>query len=72
MFIFAALGNLTYTISILLKTKSTEAFYNSLPFLIGSGGTLLFDFSIFMQSTFYKNAENEGIITDKMITLKLN
>ncbi|RKP16758.1 hypothetical protein ROZALSC1DRAFT_8545, partial [Rozella allomycis CSF55] len=62
MFIFAALGNLTYTISILLKTKSTEAFYNSLPFLIGryinlifmiSGGTLLFDFSIFMQSTFY-------------------
>ncbi|KAI8988258.1 PQ loop repeat-domain-containing protein [Mycotypha africana] len=54
LFIFAALGNLTYASSILLHPQQTTAILlEALPFLIGSVGTLIFDLSIFCQFIWY-------------------
>lgn len=58
MFIFAALGNTTYTLSVLLKSTDPEFLYQALPFLLGSSGTLLFDFTIFAQSMYYNRSNS--------------
>ncbi|KAG0149920.1 hypothetical protein CROQUDRAFT_652885 [Cronartium quercuum f. sp. fusiforme G11] len=56
LFVMAFLGNLTYVISVLLSPEMAhEPGYlaESFPYLIGSGGTLCFDFTIFVQSRLY-------------------
>ncbi|KAH6572536.1 hypothetical protein BASA61_006067 [Batrachochytrium salamandrivorans] len=53
MFIGAALGNLTYTISIIVKSTDFEFLLGSLPYLLGSGGTIFFDVIILGQYVIY-------------------
>ncbi|KAG8217880.1 hypothetical protein J3R82DRAFT_6046 [Butyriboletus roseoflavus] len=61
LFIFAFLGNFFYVLSILTSPParlpppaSTEFFRESLPYLLGSGGTFIFDITIVSQSIIYK------------------
>ncbi|KAJ7125461.1 PQ loop repeat-domain-containing protein [Mycena crocata] len=61
LFIFAFLGNTFYVASILTSEKvfqpppvSTEFLRESLPYLLGSGGTLVFDVTIVSQSLIYR------------------
>lgn len=54
LFIFAACGNLTYTASVLSHPGHTkETLLEAVPYLIGSAGTLVFDFTIFCQFLWY-------------------
>lgn len=62
LFFFAFNGNLTYVLSILLNPAGSEGnnpetrtYYllEALPYLLGSGGTLVFDLTIMFQSLFY-------------------
>ncbi|CAO3618467.1 unnamed protein product [Cunninghamella echinulata] len=54
LFVFAALGNLTYSASILLHPGQTrESLMEAIPYLIGSAGTLTFDAAIFIQFLWY-------------------
>lgn len=56
LFIFAVCGNLTYASSILTHPGQTlDSLLEALPYLIGSAGTLLFDFSIFCQFIYYRD-----------------
>ncbi|KAI8364259.1 PQ loop repeat-domain-containing protein [Choanephora cucurbitarum] len=56
LFIFAVFGNLTYASSILSHPGQTvDTLLEALPYLIGSAGTLMFDFSIFCQFLYYRN-----------------
>ncbi|RKP23254.1 hypothetical protein SYNPS1DRAFT_31030 [Syncephalis pseudoplumigaleata] len=59
MFMFAAMGNLTYVASILSRSTSIDNIMHALPFLVGSGGTLIFDLTIFTQ--FYHYSRNAKI-----------
>lgn len=62
LFIFAVGGNLTYASSILSHPGQTvDSLLEALPYLIGSAGTLMFDFSIFCQFLFYKKADKKPI-----------
>ncbi|KAF4603844.1 hypothetical protein EYR40_001017 [Pleurotus pulmonarius] len=61
LFVFAFLGNCFYVLSIMTSPKvqqpppiSTEFLKESLPYLLGSGGTLLFDVTIVSQSFIYR------------------
>ncbi|RKP14698.1 PQ loop repeat-domain-containing protein, partial [Piptocephalis cylindrospora] len=54
MFAFAALGNLTYVLSIALHIEGSEEWLNALPYIIGSAGTLSFDATIFAQFWYYR------------------
>ncbi|KIJ16758.1 hypothetical protein PAXINDRAFT_98569, partial [Paxillus involutus ATCC 200175] len=61
LFVFAFLGNFFYVLSILTSPKahlpppqSTEFFRESIPYLLGSGGTFFFDVTIVAQSFIYK------------------
>ncbi|KAK4686335.1 solute carrier family 66 (lysosomal lysine-arginine transporter), member 1, partial [Tremellales sp. Uapishka_1] len=63
LFVFAFCGNLTYVASILLNPSggadpSEAAHYllEALPYLLGSGGTLIFDLTIMIQSLIYGSA----------------
>ena len=49
MFIMAVMGNLTYGLGILLYSLDDIFLLRKLPWLIGSIGTLCFDFTIFIQ-----------------------
>ncbi|KAJ6597004.1 PQ loop repeat-domain-containing protein [Mycena vulgaris] len=53
LFIFAFLGNTFYVASIL--TSDVFILQESLPYLLGSGGTLLFDVTIVGQSMIYRS-----------------
>lgn len=59
MFLFAVMGNVTYALSIFLESTEPEFLENALPYLIGSIGTLVFDFTIFVQHLYYEGARNE-------------
>jgi hypothetical protein len=48
------MGNLTYALGILIKSRSWADILASLPFLVGSIGTVVFDFIILAQFEFYK------------------
>ncbi|KAH8116794.1 PQ loop repeat-domain-containing protein [Phellopilus nigrolimitatus] len=61
LFIFAFLGNTFYVLSILTspmmfqpQPASTAFILESIPYLLGSGGTLLFDVTIVAQSLIYR------------------
>jgi len=56
MFYFSVLGNLTYCLSILFHSVERKFILINLPWLIGSGGTLFFDFMIFFQFYLYRNS----------------
>lgn len=55
MFFCAIMGNLTYGMGVILKDSSPTALKKSLPWLVGSLGTLSFDFFILLQFRFYSN-----------------
>lgn len=68
LFIFAVGGNLTYASSILSHPGQTvDSLLEALPYLIGSAGTLMFDFSIFCQFLFYKNTTNHKHNTEQIV-----
>ncbi|KAK7054771.1 hypothetical protein VNI00_003234 [Paramarasmius palmivorus] len=61
LFVFAFLGNTFYVASILTSPKahmplpaSREFIKESIPYLLGSGGTLMFDITIVIQSFIYR------------------
>jgi len=61
LFVFAFLGNVFYVSSILSSPKnflppplSTQFIRESIPYLLGSGGTLMFDITIIGQSFCYR------------------
>ncbi|KAA1471090.1 hypothetical protein DENSPDRAFT_871340 [Dentipellis sp. KUC8613] len=61
LFIFAFLGNFFYVLSILSSPKiylppaeASAYITESIPYLLGSGGTLMFDVTIVMQSFIYR------------------
>lgn len=60
LFMFAFLGNTLYVASILLMpvpaAEYTHYLLRSLPYLLGSGGTLLFDLTIMLQAWLYGSA----------------
>ncbi|KAI7899549.1 PQ loop repeat-domain-containing protein, partial [Cokeromyces recurvatus] len=54
LFLFAAMGNMTYVLSILINPHATRStMLEAVPYLLGSAGTLLFDCTIFIQYAFY-------------------
>ena len=59
MFICAVMGNSTYALSLLLSDEAMmgghEFWIASLPYLLGSAGTLIFDALIFAQSAMYRD-----------------
>ena len=56
LFVFAFLGNTFYVLSILTSPSMSEDFLlESTPYLLGSGGTLLFDVTIVIQSFLYRS-----------------
>ncbi|KAI9591795.1 PQ loop repeat-domain-containing protein [Syncephalis fuscata] len=54
MFIYCVLGNITYCASIFFYSLDYTYLLINLPWLIGSGGTLFFDFVIFWQFYHYQ------------------
>jgi len=61
MFCFSVLGNATYCLSILFHSIEPEFILIHLPWLLGSGGTLLFDFMIFSQFYIYRDNKNGAL-----------
>lgn len=62
MFIMAVLGNLFYGFGVLMESVEVVFIINHLPWLLGSIGTLVFDFTIIMQYLAYgtpKDQRNE-------------
>ncbi|KAN0063342.1 hypothetical protein ACQY0O_004508 [Thecaphora frezii] len=64
LFVAAFLGNLTYSISILASPEAVgearrEYLQECIPFLLGSGGTLVFDFVIVVQWMAWRGGEGE-------------
>ena len=49
MFFCAVMGNLTYAGGILIRARNEAAVIKALPYLVGSIGTLCFDFTILLQ-----------------------
>lgn len=64
MFFWAAMGNLTYTLSILnsadaVNPETSRKFLReAVPYVLGSSGTLMFDVSIFVQWLYYTGRLN--------------
>eukprot|EP00042_Codosiga_hollandica_P036246 m.274586 g.274586 ORF g.274586 m.274586 type:complete len:297 (+) comp54835_c1_seq6:54-944(+) len=55
MFVMAVLGNSLYTLSIFFQSHEKGFLISNLPWLLGSAGTLCFDFTIFGQFLLYRN-----------------
>ncbi|KAI9013875.1 PQ loop repeat-domain-containing protein [Phycomyces nitens] len=54
LFFFAAMGNLTYSLSIFANPHATRyTMLEAVPYLLGSAGTLVFDGTIFLQYMLY-------------------
>ncbi|KAJ3038666.1 hypothetical protein HDV00_000414 [Rhizophlyctis rosea] len=72
MFAFSVMGNVTYCLSIFFESLDAEWLVKNIPWLIGSGGTLLLDFIILGQFYVYrgqspttrveKDAENGEVV----------
>ncbi|CAG8661769.1 27559_t:CDS:2 [Dentiscutata erythropus] len=61
MFIFAALGNLTYTLYIFTNpeaTKNPSSLREAVPYILGSVGTLSFDTVVFLQWLMWRDPEH--------------
>ena len=46
MFILAVMGNVTYSLGVFLYSVETDFLIAKLPWLVGSVGTLCFDFTV--------------------------
>lgn len=75
LFVFAFLGNTFYVASILFSPKtflpppeSTAFLRESIPYLLGSAGTLMFDVTIVMQSFIYRPRSRRHILTHSRLT----
>ncbi|CAH1766388.1 17882_t:CDS:2 [Entrophospora sp. SA101] len=55
MFFFSVMGNVFYCLSIFLYSTDYDYLLENLPWIVGSGGTLGFDFIIFAQFYLYRN-----------------
>lgn len=61
MFIFSVVGNITYCVSIILESTDPTYLLINYPWLLGSGGTLFFDFTIFFQFYMYRKSHTQHI-----------
>lgn len=60
LFFFAAMGNLTYVLSIFTNPHATRAtMLEAVPYIIGSAGTLMFDATIFGQYALFSRNNNK-------------
>ncbi|KAG0252340.1 hypothetical protein DFQ27_008143 [Actinomortierella ambigua] len=59
MFMFSVFGNVFYVASIFLYSVEYDYVITNMPWWLGSGGTLVFDFTIFFQ--FYKYRHNHPL-----------
>ncbi|CAO3666566.1 hypothetical protein G6F70_005806 [Rhizopus microsporus] len=67
LFFFAAMGNLTYVLSIFTNPHKTRAtMLEAVPYIIGSAGTLMFDATIFCQYALFNqsNKRNQSLEID--------
>ncbi|KAG0019053.1 hypothetical protein BGZ81_009952 [Podila clonocystis] len=55
MFVFSVFGNVLYVASIFLYSLEKDYLIKNLPWWLGSGGTLVFDFTIFFQFYIYRH-----------------
>ena len=63
LFFFAAMGNLTYVLSIFTNPHATRAtMLEAVPYIIGSAGTLIFDGTIFAQYALYTNGNRHQAV----------
>eukprot|EP00056_Hartaetosiga_gracilis_P004744 m.77860 g.77860 ORF g.77860 m.77860 type:complete len:301 (+) comp11931_c0_seq4:128-1030(+) len=69
MFLMAILGNCAYAMGVLMQSVETDFIIDHLPWLLGSVGTLFFDFTIFFQFLYY-GAEHKQ--TDEEARLSKN
>ncbi|RUS13320.1 PQ loop repeat-domain-containing protein [Endogone sp. FLAS-F59071] len=61
LFIFAASGNLTYTMSIFTNPNlNPQTMKAALPYILGSAGTLMFDVTIYIQWWYYTSLYKHG------------
>ncbi|KAF9923393.1 hypothetical protein FBU30_006549 [Linnemannia zychae] len=71
MFFWAAMGNLTYTLSILNSAQAVDPetgrdfLLKSVPYVLGSSGTLMFDVSIFIQWLYYTVDEEDPDVIEE-------
>lgn len=66
-FIFSVFGNLTYAASILIYSQDMEYLVANIPWLLGSLGTLAFDFMILGQFLIYRHVQEEPEIEQSLI-----
>ncbi|KAF9926739.1 hypothetical protein FBU30_003733 [Linnemannia zychae] len=55
MFMFSVFGNVFYVASIFFKSLEIDYLITTMPWWLGSGGTLIFDFTIFFQFYIYRH-----------------
>ncbi|KAI8637122.1 PQ loop repeat-domain-containing protein [Parasitella parasitica] len=67
MFICAVMGNVFFTMSIFLKSTNANYILMNLSWVIGSCGTLIFDFLIFTQFFVYSKEKKNKAIKGKLI-----
>lgn len=68
LFIMAFTGNLLYVLSILSNPLVGSPGYllESLPYLLGSGGTLCFDITIVLQSVMYSDKRKAAQVSTSL------
>ncbi|KAI8351729.1 PQ loop repeat-domain-containing protein, partial [Mortierella sp. GBAus27b] len=54
MFVFSVFGNVLYVASIFIVSLEPDYLIKNMPYWVGSGGTLIFDFTIFFQFYLYR------------------
>ncbi|EDQ86881.1 uncharacterized protein MONBRDRAFT_33670 [Monosiga brevicollis MX1] len=65
MFIMAILGNTTYALGVLLESSANDFIIDHLPWLIGSVGTLIFDFTIALQFLMFGSEDEKEELSDR-------
>ncbi|KAK2466847.1 hypothetical protein APHAL10511_001105 [Amanita phalloides] len=75
LFIFAFLGNVFYVSSILVSPRfylppplSTEYIQETVPYLLGSAGTLMFDVTIIVQFILYRPHRHRSLIDESLMS----
>ncbi|KAJ1799505.1 hypothetical protein LPJ59_001781 [Coemansia sp. RSA 2399] len=59
MFIFSILGNVAFTLSLLLHSLDSDYLLANIPWIVGSTGTLFFDLGIFYQFYIYHEMRHD-------------
>eukprot|EP00697_Spironema_sp_BW2_P010470 gnl/Spiro4/25738_TR12797_c0_g1_i1.p1 gnl/Spiro4/25738_TR12797_c0_g1~~gnl/Spiro4/25738_TR12797_c0_g1_i1.p1 ORF type:complete len:350 (+),score=50.24 gnl/Spiro4/25738_TR12797_c0_g1_i1:101-1150(+) len=70
MFIFAVLGNVLYSLAIVLRADSWEMFDPKIPWLIGSLGTSMFDITVLVQFGLYHDTTASPYETAPLVKRK--